>query len=88
MVNVHPDLLYEMIQAERTRELALAEHRRDALLAIRRPSLRARVARTLFRAAFAVEAEEVWRSLWESLSAGGNANSRAEVSGRRALRDR
>ncbi len=87
-MNVHPDLLYEMIRSERAREQALAEHRRAALLAVRHLSLRARVARMLFRVAFAVEAEEVWQALWESLSVGGNACGETGVSGRRALRDR
>lgn len=87
-MNVHPDLLYEMIRAERVREQALAEHGHAAPLAVHRPSTRARVARMLFRVAYAVEAEEVWRALWESLAAGGNIRAGAGVNGRRALRDR
>lgn len=87
-MNMHPDALYEMIRDERSRELAMAEHRRAALLANRGPSLRARAARTLFRVAFVVEPEAVWRALWESLSVGGNVRDEAGVSGRRALRDR
>ena len=60
-------------QALREQELArrMAERKlvREALAA--RPSLRARVARSLFALAVAAEREETWRVVWERLEARG-----------------
>ncbi len=49
----------------------MAERRRQTLLAARRPSLRARMARRLFSLAVAAEREETWRVVWERLEAKG-----------------
>ena len=60
------ELARERIDEART----AAEERRLAKLAARpRTTIRARVARTLFGAAVALEREEAWRAVWEKLEA-------------------
>jgi anti-sigma-K factor RskA len=53
------------------RERELAEQRRRARAAARKPSLRARVARRLFALAVALERRETWSAVWERLEAKG-----------------
>ena len=59
-------VLREQYLAER-----IAERRNQTLATVRRPSLRARVARRLFALAVAAEREETWRVVWERLEAKG-----------------
>ena len=69
--------MHEWFSVELSRErkadiLAEAERRRLARLAPRRaawPVLRARVARRVFAFALALEREETWKAVWESLEA-------------------
>jgi hypothetical protein len=53
------------------RERELAEQRRLALAAARRPPLRARMARRLFALAVALDGRETWSAVWERLEAKG-----------------
>ncbi len=62
---------YEAARYRTAELLEEAEKRRINLLvrqAPRRPSLRARVARRLVDAAFALETRETWRVVWERMT--------------------
>ena len=62
----------EFVRERNAKALAEAEERRLARLAAEaaeRSSLRARAARRLFGFAVALEREETWRVVWESLAA-------------------
>ena len=60
-----------MLQDRIARERELAERRRQALAATRRVTLRARVARSLFALAVALDKRETWSAVWERLDAKG-----------------
>lgn len=60
-----------MLQDRIARERELAERRRQALAATRRVPLRARVARSLFALAVALDKRETWSAVWERLDAKG-----------------
>jgi len=62
---------YTMLQDRIARERELAERRRQALVATRRVPLRARVARSLFALAVALDKRETWSAVWERLDAKG-----------------
>jgi len=62
---------YTMLQDRIARERELAERRRQALAATRRVPLRARVARSLFALAVALDKRETWSAVWERLDAKG-----------------
>jgi len=62
---------YTMLQDRIARERELAERRRQALAATRRVTLRARVARSLFALAVALDKRETWSAVWERLDAKG-----------------
>ena len=59
------------MQDRMARERELAEQRRLALVATRKPSLRARAARRLFALAVALDRRETWSAVWERLEARG-----------------
>ena len=65
------DWTYATLQDRMARERELAEQRRQALAAARKPSLRARVARRLFALAVALDRRETWSAVWERLEARG-----------------
>jgi hypothetical protein len=69
--DMHLDLHYELLRDRMTREQELAEQRRLARLARRKPSLRARLARRLFALAVALDKRETWSAVWERLEAKG-----------------
>ena len=62
---------YATLQDRMARERELAEQRRLALAAARRPPLRARMARRLFALAVALDRRETWSAVWERLEARG-----------------
>ena len=62
---------YTMLQDRIARERELAERRRQALAATHRVPLRARVARSLFALAVALDKRETWSAVWERLDAKG-----------------
>ena len=62
---------YATLQDRMARERELAEQRRQALAAARKPSLRARTARRLFALAVALDKRETWSVVWERLEAKG-----------------
>jgi hypothetical protein len=69
---VHGGWSEEFVRERNAKTLAEAEERRLARLAAgaaERFSLRARAARRLFGFAVALEREETWRVVWESLAA-------------------
>jgi hypothetical protein len=68
---MHSDLHYELWRDRMTREQELAERRRLARLARRKPSLRARLARGLFALAVALDKRETWSAVWERLETKG-----------------
>jgi hypothetical protein len=63
------DLTYTVLQDRMARERELAEQQRRARAAARKPSLRARMARTLFVLAVALDKRETWSAVWERLGA-------------------
>lgn len=65
------DWTYATLQDRMARERELAEQRRLALAAARKPSLRARGARRLFALAVALDRRETWSAVWERLEARG-----------------
>ncbi len=69
---MHDWLAVELARERNAQILAEAEERRlvppDAGM-VAGPSLRARLARRLFRFAVTVEREETWRAVWEALEA-------------------
>lgn len=67
---MHRDFMPEMHKVRREEYRAEAEQRRLRKLAKGEghPSWRARAARGLFDAAFALEAEESWRAVWDRMS--------------------
>jgi hypothetical protein len=68
------DWQYVLAQDRAAREQYLAERIAERGRYARhpgKPSLRARVARTLFKLAVAAESEETWRVVWERLEARG-----------------
>jgi anti-sigma-K factor RskA len=65
------DWTYATLQDRMARERELAEQRRQARAAARKPSLRARVARRLFALAVALDGRETWSAVWERLEAKG-----------------
>jgi hypothetical protein len=72
MSGVHEWISMELSRERNADLLAEAEERRLARLAPRRaawPVLRARVARRVFAFALALEREETWKAVWESLEA-------------------
>jgi hypothetical protein len=72
MSGVHEWIAMELSRERNADLLAEAEERRLARLAPRRaawPVLRARVARRVFAFALALEREETWKAVWESLEA-------------------
>ncbi|MBD0252889.1 MAG: hypothetical protein ICV31_00145 [Rubrobacter sp.] len=72
MRGVHEWFCVEQSRERNAEILAEAEKRRLARLAPRKPVgpvLRARVARTVFGFALALEREETWRAVWERLEA-------------------
>jgi hypothetical protein len=69
---VHGGWSEEFVRQRNAKTLAEAEERRLARLAAgaaERSSLQARAARRLFGFAVALEREETWRVVWESLAA-------------------
>jgi hypothetical protein len=63
---------YTTLQDRLARERELAEQRRQALAATRKPSsLRARMARRLFALAVALDRRETWSVVWERLETKG-----------------
>jgi hypothetical protein len=68
---MHSDLHYKLLRDRMTREHELAEQRRLARLARRKPSLRAWLARRLFALAVALDTRETWSAVWERLEAKG-----------------
>jgi hypothetical protein len=65
------DWTYATLQDRMARERELAEQRRQARAAARKPSLRARTARRLFTLAVALDRRETWSAVWERLEARG-----------------
>jgi hypothetical protein len=65
------DWTYATLQDRMARERELAEQRRQARAAARKPSLRARMARRLFALAVALDRRETWSAVWERLEARG-----------------
>ncbi len=65
------DWTYATLQDRMARERELAEQRRQARAAARKPSLRARGARRLFALAVALDRRETWSAVWERLEARG-----------------
>ncbi len=67
---MHRDFMPEMHKVRMSEYRAEAEQRRLRRLAKggEHLSLRARAARGLFDAAFALEAEESWRAMWDRMS--------------------
>lgn len=65
---MYRDFMPEMVEVRRQEYLAEAKRRGFARKALDRPSIRARMARSLFDAAFAVEADESWRAMWDRMS--------------------
>ncbi len=68
------DWHYMVVQDRMAREQDLAERMAERGRYARfpgKPSLRARVARRLFKLAVAAESEETWRVVWERLEARG-----------------
>jgi hypothetical protein len=73
-LEMYPDRFYMMedrVLREQYLAERIAERRNQTLATVRRPSLRARVARRLFALAVAAEREETWRVVWERLEAKG-----------------
>ncbi|AHY47689.1 Hypothetical Protein RradSPS_2406 [Rubrobacter radiotolerans] len=69
---MYKDFMPEMSRVRR--EEYAAEYRPYAKVRdLARRSVRARWARRLFAAAFALEAEESWRAVWDRMSAGPEA---------------
>ena len=66
------DWNYTRLQDRMARERELAEQRRWARAAARKPPLRARMARTLFALAVALDKRETWSAVWERLQAKGH----------------
>lgn len=70
-MDFRPDLqadLYREAAAERIERQRLAAQARQAHCAAGNRAPRARVARALLGAAFAVDSGEVWRGLWDRLA--------------------
>ena len=68
------DWQYVLAQDRAAREQDLAEKIAERGKYVRspgKPSLRARLARRLFKLAVAAESEEIWRLVWERLEARG-----------------
>jgi hypothetical protein len=65
--DLYPELYRDMVR-ERMERQRLGEPPRRMRLSASSLALRAQVARTLFRAAFALDSGEVWRGLWEQLT--------------------
>jgi hypothetical protein len=65
------DWTYATLQDRMARERELAEQRKQARAAARKPSLRARAARRLFALAVALDRRETWSAVWERLEARG-----------------
>lgn len=67
---MHRDFMPELARMRQEEYRAEAERRRYRKRAVGRTrvSWRARVARGLFDAAFALEAEESWRAMWDRMS--------------------
>lgn len=70
---MHRDFMLEMARVRRQEYEAEARRRRLCRLVgarerAARLSLRAKAARRLFDAAFAIEAEESWRAIWDRMS--------------------
>ncbi|MBA2377416.1 MAG: hypothetical protein ACR2N0_04120 [Rubrobacteraceae bacterium] len=79
---MHRDFMPEMHKVRLAEYQAEAEQRRLKKLARGETlSLRARAARRLFDAAFAFEAEESWRAVWDRMS--GKKDRRKHPSGRK-----
>lgn len=66
------DWSYTRLQDRLARERELAEHRRRARAVARKPLLRARMARSLFALAVALDGRETWSAVWERLQAKGH----------------
>jgi hypothetical protein len=81
---MYRDFMSEMHKVRRDEYLAEAEQRRLARLAKGEEhlSLRARVARRLFDAAFALEAEESWRAVWDRMG-GKKSRRQRRLSGKK-----
>jgi hypothetical protein len=62
---------YATLQDRMVRERELAEQRRQARAAARKPSLRGQAARRLFALAVALDGRETWSAVWERLEARG-----------------
>jgi hypothetical protein len=69
-MDFHPDLHRDLMRQRIAEQRGEIERRRLARRSSGGPPLRARVARALFRAAFAVDHREVWRALWDQLAGG------------------
>ena len=64
---MYADGWYEVVKDRMAHELASAAERRLARTAAKGHNLRARMARGLFALAVAVESEEAWRAVWDTL---------------------
>lgn len=72
---MYSELSYEAVRERSARQRQQVEKQRLGVLARRarrkesREALRARAARRLFAAAFALDARESWRAVWDRMSA-------------------